>query len=57
VYAKYVGVPRGQQKASRALDLEFWGVVSCPVWVLGTNASPAEEQKELFVCLFSFIAF
>lgn len=30
------GVHRGQKRASDPLELELWGIVNCPTWVLGT---------------------
>lgn len=39
---EYAGAQRGQKRASGSLELGLQVVVSCPIWVLGTNGSLQE---------------
>jgi hypothetical protein len=36
-----------QWKVSGPLELELQAAVSCPVWVLGTESGPLQEQSVL----------
>ena len=38
---------RSQKRVLDALEKELHVVVSCPLWVLGTNLGPLEEQQVL----------
>lgn len=39
---EYAGAQKGQKRVSSSLELGLQVVVSCPIWVLGTNGSLQE---------------
>lgn len=66
IFTMYMGVvgthdlrwPQRLENALAPLELELWGAVSCPAWVLGTELRSCIKQSQLhtpdtgLLCLF-----